>query len=647
MSVDFQAITQLLRADPTTDTINHDAYTVTMRVYMTTDSATTNNILNIETDDSQMHQLYTDGNNTSWKVGHSLKTTSATLGTGNTGEWISIALVGAINGSSQKVLRGYLRNVGGATQSVEHVHGHQTADELNMVLLNGWNYNNATNGLCKVADFKIWSSALTQTQIEAEWDSAAPVITSGLICHNDFGGANIGEALSSTTSNQTGFDTWVSTDSSNNTSAVDPVWSSDNPTYEAAGATLSGTVAMPDDEPTTSIDVERFAINGVSNGASVTATFAVVPTEGRSLVAFAGGWMGSATDIVLSDPFGVGWQKLGLQKITGSNIWLGAWKGTMVAGTEATMAVTATPNVSTQNWITLCVSEVKEGYTARLVDVALTFNEGTNTAPTVDLASTTNSKTLVLGAAACLSSQNAFSAATDWTMLAKKDGEGALGVIRRYASTAGNYDPTFALAESDSWICCGLALTADPPDVAETSPFVTAVSVLPATANLVGGETQQFTASVTGEGPYSTAVTWSLEQGDGILSSSGLYYAPTTATTAVIRAKSDMSPAVFGNATASVSVVVLPDVDDTGRVVSSWKQKGGSPLAGYSLDYWIISAADALITSGTAVTDSNGAFSVTVPEQYIGQSVLVVINNLGSDMGTAGKINGQQVVTVG
>ena len=91
---------------------------------------------------------------------------------------------------------------------------------------------------------------------------------------------------------------------------------------------------------------------------------------------------------------------------------------------------------------------------------------------------------------------------------------------------------------------------------------------------------------------------------------------------------------------------MLPDVDDTGRVVSSWKQKRGSPLAGYSLDYWIISAADALITSGTAVTDSNGAFSVTVPEQYIGQSVLVVINNLGSDMDTAGKIQHQQVVTV-
>lgn len=646
MSVDFQAITQLLRADPTTDSINHDAYTVTMRVYMTTDSASTNNILNVQTDDSQMHQLYTDGNNTSWKVGHNLKTTSATLGTGNTGEWISIALVGAVNGASQKVLRGYLRNAGGATQSVEHVHGHQTADELSMVLLNGWNYNNATNGLCKVADFKMWSSALTQAQIEAEWDSSTPVITSGLICHNDFGGANIGEALSSTTSNQAGFDTWVSTDSSGNTSAVDPVWSSDNPTYAAAGVTLSGTVAMPDTEPSVSIGVEQFAINSVANGASVDATFAAVPTEGRALIAFVGGWMGSATDIVLDDSFGVGWQNLGLQKITGSNIWLGAWRGTMLAGTEATMVVTATPNVSTQNWLTLCVSEIKEAYTARLVDVALTFNEGTNTAPTVDLASTTNSKTLVLGAAACLSSQNTFSAASNWTMLARKDGEGALAVIRRYASTAGNYDPTFALTDSDSWICCGLALTADPPDEEETPPFVTAVTVSPATANLVGGETQQFTASVTGEGPYSSAVTWSLAQGGGTLTASGLYYAPTTATTAVIRATSDMSPAVFGNATASVSVVVLPDTEDTGTVVSSWKWKN-NPLAGYTLDYWIISSADALITSGTAVTDSNGAFSVTLPEQYIGQNVLVVVNNLDSDMDTAGKINGQQVVTVG
>jgi len=644
MSVKFTTDAMVIRADPTASSISHDAYTITARVYMDSDAGT-NNVIGVETANTQLHQLYTSSGVTAWSVGHNYKTTSASVGTGNAGEWLGVAIVGAINGSSQKVLRGYLQNVGGATQAVEHVHGRQTTDTLTRIVIGGTYLSDAGNARCRVADFKLWSAALSQAQIEAEWESSTPVVTSGLLCHCDFDGANIAAALTSDTSNQAGLNAWVS-ESLNLGDATDPSLDAANPEYAAAGVTLSGTVAMPDDEPTTSIDVERFAINSVSNGASVTATFAFVPTEGRSLVAFAGGWMGSATDIVLSDPFGVGWQKLGLQKITGSNIWLGAWKGTMVAGTEATMAVTATPNVSTQNWLTLCVSEVKEGYTARLVDVALTFNEGTNTAPTVDLASTTNSKTLVLGAAACLSSQNAFSAATDWTMLAKKDGEGALGVIRRYASTAGNYDPTFALAESDSWICCGLALTADPPDVAETSPFVTAVSVLPATANLVGGETQQFTASVTGEGPYSTAVTWSLEQGDGILSSSGLYYAPTTATTAVIRATSDMSPAVFGNATASVSVVVLPDVDDTGRVVSSWKQKGGSPLAGYSLDYWIISAADVLITSGTAVTDSNGAFSVTVPEQYIGQSVLVVINNLESDMGTAGKIQHQQVVTV-
>lgn len=644
MSVKFSTDAMVIRADPTASSISHDAYTITARVYMDSDAGT-NNVLSIETANSALHSLYTTSGVTAWRVGHNYKTTTAAVGTGNAGEWLGVAIVGTVNGSSQRCLRAYLKNVGGATQAVEHVHGRQTTDTLTRIVIGGTYLNDAANARCRVADFKLWNSALSQAQVEAEWESSTPVVSSALLCHCDFDGANIGAALTSDTSNQAGLDVWVS-EALNGTNTTDPDLDAANPEYAAAGVTLSGTVAMPDTVPTTSIDVERFAINSVSNGASVTATFAVVPTEGRSLVAFAGGWMGSATDIVLSDPFGVGWQKLGLQKITGSNIWLGAWKGTMVAGTEATMAVTATPNVPTQNWLTLCVSEVKEGYTARLVDVALTFNEGTNTAPTVDLASTTNSKTLVLGAAACLSSQNAFSAATDWTMLAKKDGEGALGVIRRYASTAGNYDPTFALAESDSWICCGLALTADPPDEEETPPFVTAVSVSPATANLVGGETQQFTASVTGEGPYSTAVTWSLEQGDGILSSSGLYYAPTTATTAVIRATSDMSPAVFGNATASVSVVVLPDVDDTGRVVSSWKQKGGGPLAGYSLDYWIISPANVLITSGTAATDSNGAFTVTVPEQYIGQEVLVVINNLDESMATAGRIKGQQVATV-
>ena len=644
MSVDFQADTQLLRADPTASSINNDAYTITMRVYMGTDSSTTNNILNIETADSQMHQLYTDGNNTSWKIGHALKTTSATLGTGNTGEWISIAIVGAVNGSSQKVVMGYLRNASGATQSVEHVHGHQTTDELSIVLLNGWNYNSTSNGRCKVADFKMWSSALTQAQIEAEWESSAPVVTSGLICHNDFGGANIGEALSSTTSNQTGFDTWVSTDSSNNTSAVDPVWSSDNPTYASAGATLSGTVAMPSTEPTVSINVAQSAIGSIANtAASVSATFNALPTVGRPLIAFVGGWMSIATDIELSDSRGGGWTKLGLQKITASNIWLGAWVSTMQAGGSSEMTVTATPNNAAGNWITINVLEIADSYPERLVDVALTYGSGTNTAPTVDLASTTNSETLIVAAVSYVSSANSASAGTNYTLVSKKDGESALAVERRYVSSAGNYDPAFVLANSDSWIAAALALTAVDPDTPVEPPYVTSVTVSPSAAVLAGGESQRFTASVQGQGPFSSAVTWSLVQGDGMLGSSGLYTAPGVSTTAVVRATSDMTPTVFGQATIGVTVTDTPDVAD-GPIVRTTLRRNGNVLAGVSLDYWIISSADALITSGSDVTDSTGTFSVQIQEQYAGQSVLVVVNNLSSDMETTGRFHGQHVV---
>lgn len=467
MSVDFQAITQLLRADPTTDSINHDAYTITLRVKMTTDSATTNNVLNVDTDDSQMHQLYTDGNNTSWKVGHNLKTTNVALGTGNTGEWISVALVGAINGSSQKVLRGYLRNDGGATQSVEHVHAHQAADELNKVLLNGWNYNNASNGLCKIADFKMWSSAFTQAQVEAEWDSAAPVITSGLICYNDFGGANIGEALSSTTSNQTGFDTWVSTDSSGNTSAVDPVWSSDNPTYAAAGVTLSGSVALPSTVPAIGAAIVESVMGSGENVASVQASFAVAPTAGTPLIAFVGGWM-DATDVTLTDSRGGTWEKLGLQN-TG-NIWLGVWKCIAPSGGTTGLTVTATPNVSTGNHISLSVHRTKQVYAPGMVDRVLTFATGTGTAVAVTTPATHNSKTLVLGATSYLSSANSASVSAPWSLVAAKQGGQALAVESRYVASAAQYDPAFTLANSDSWIAVGFALTEDPPDVSGGMP---------------------------------------------------------------------------------------------------------------------------------------------------------------------------------
>lgn len=80
---------------------------------------------------------------------------------------------------------------------------------------------------------------------------------------------------------------------------------------------------------------------------------------------------------------------------------------------------------------------------------------------------------------------------------------------------------------------------------------ITGVAVSPATANLRVGGTQQFAATVTGTGNYSTAVDW-LATG-GTITATGFYTAPSTAGTYSITALSFQDGSKFGTATVTVT----------------------------------------------------------------------------------------------
>lgn len=83
------------------------------------------------------------------------------------------------------------------------------------------------------------------------------------------------------------------------------------------------------------------------------------------------------------------------------------------------------------------------------------------------------------------------------------------------------------------------------------------VSVSPATASLTAGQTQQLTATVTGN--QNTAVTWSLRPGVGTISSSGLYTAPAflnTAQTVVATATSVADNTKMATSTIALSATV-------------------------------------------------------------------------------------------
>ncbi|MCO6445743.1 MAG: hypothetical protein J5J04_16845 [Anaerolineae bacterium] len=167
--------------------------------------------------------------------------------------------------------------------------------------------------------------------------------------------------------------------------------------------------------------------------------------------------------------------------------------------------------------------------------------------------------------------------------------------------------------------------------------------VTPSSVALDAGATQTFAATLSGQ---TADFVWTVESGGGSITSAGVYTAPNTATTAIIRATLSTDGSIYAEATVTVTVQAA----EAGVVRTTWKRNRSGrsePLAGYELDYWIISSSDTLITSGTETTDSSGTLTLQVSGAYSGQDVLVVVNNLASDMDTAGKIKGQQVVTVG
>ncbi len=92
-------------------------------------------------------------------------------------------------------------------------------------------------------------------------------------------------------------------------------------------------------------------------------------------------------------------------------------------------------------------------------------------------------------------------------------------------------------------------------------PAITAVSVAPGpTASVIIGATQQFTATVTGNGNHSSAVTWSLlgppgsTLSPGTLSSTGLYTTPFPAPASVtIVATSNQDATVSGSTTLTLN----------------------------------------------------------------------------------------------
>lgn len=159
------------------------------------------------------------------------------------------------------------------------------------------------------------------------------------------------------------------------------------------------------------------------------------------------------------------------------------------------------------------------------------------------------------------------------------------------------------------------------------------LTVAPASATVVAGETETFTAMIDGQ---PVAVSWVVPLGGGSITQAGVYTAPIGAGSATVRAVLIADSAVYTDAAVTITA---PGTYGTASV--TW-----AGAANLTLDYFVFDRYDALIASGSAAFDSTGSADLRVPVEYIGDPVLVAVNNLDFDMATAGKVHGQKVVTV-
>ena len=132
------------------------------------------------------------------------------------------------------------------------------------------------------------------------------------------------------------------------------------------------------------------------------------------------------------------------------------------------------------------------------------------------------------------------------------------------------------------------------------------VAVNPATALLNAGQTQQFTATVTGT--TNTAVTWSLSPETGTISPTGLYAAPSSVTaTQTVNVKATSVADPTKSATATVTLLPVSGVS-TLRI-----NTGGGAYTDTQGNAW---SADTGYNGGSSYSNTHAISGTTTPELY-------------------------------
>jgi hypothetical protein len=183
-----------------------------------------------------------------------------------------------------------------------------------------------------------------------------------------------------------------------------------------------------------------------------------------------------------------------------------------------------------------------------------------------------------------------------------------------------------------------------------------AIAVIPNTANLYAGRSQQFTAT----GACGTTMVWSILSGaPGTLGASGLYTAPSSIAsqqTVAITASSQKNGEFTGTSIVTLLPAPLsptltlaaatqpPYVTGTSQTFTATLKNGsGTPISGESVTF-TVSGANSNAGSGT--TDSNGNASYTYTGASSGTDTIQATTIVGGEQVTSNKVMAIWIVSV-
>jgi hypothetical protein len=193
--------------------------------------------------------------------------------------------------------------------------------------------------------------------------------------------------------------------------------------------------------------------------------------------------------------------------------------------------------------------------------------------------------------------------AVDWSVVEGSTG-GSITPAGLYTAptVAGQTSFTIrAASQADPTKFGSATVTVNPP------PAISVV-VSPATATLTSGDTQQFTATVSGTS--NQAVNWSVVEGStgGSITSAGVYTAPTVGAqkSFTIRATSQADPTKFGSATVTVNPPCSVSINPSSATVFSGRRQiltaATSNCGGAAVTWMIVSGPGTLSANGNTAT---------------------------------------------